>query len=75
MAGKWENRRGLEVEDNNMVINTKEQSKKAREERIQNERLEQNEEIQKLYRCFYCGQQFASSKECEKHSMSCDEQY
>ena len=75
MAGKWEKRRGLEVEENNLIENTKEQSKDAREERIQKEMLEQGEVVQKLFRCFYCGQQYASNKEWEKHEMSCDEMY
>ena len=35
----------------------------------------QEEVVQKLFRCFYCGQQYASNKEWEKHEMSCDEMY
>ena len=74
MDGKWEKRRGIEVEGNNIVLNTQEQSKEGREERIQNERMEQ-EAVQKLYRCFFCGQQFVRNKECENHEMSCEEVY
>ena len=75
MAGKWEKRRGLEVEENIIVENTKEQTKEAREKRIQKEMLEQEEVVPKLFSCFYCGQQYTSNKECEKHETSCDEKY
>ena len=74
VAGKWERRQGLVVEEllPTVVGNTKEQSKEARESRI---RKEMEEEVvpSKLFRCFFCGKQFNTKRGTEVHLRTCDE--
>ena len=74
MAGKWERRRGLVVEDTlpPVVGNTEEQ---AREERMNRIRKEAEEVVDppKLFRCFFCGQQFAKKWGADVHQRTCEE--
>ena len=52
VAGKWESRRGIEVEEGEKEIgNTKEQDKEAREDRIRKEVVEAEIQPKKMFRC------------------------
>ena len=76
VAGKWESRRGIEVEEGEKEIgNTKEQDKEAREDRIRKEVTEAEIQPKKMFRCFYCAVQFSSQKGQKIHQETCQEKH
>ena len=74
MAGKWERRRGLDVEEMlpRNVGNTEEQPREERVRRIRKD-AEEAEIPSKLFRCFYCGKQFPKKKGVDVHLRTCEE--
>jgi hypothetical protein len=70
MAGKWESRRGIQVEGGEKEIgNIVEQNREDREDRIR------KEIVKKMFRCFYCAVQFSSQKSQKIHQETCEEKH
>ena len=74
MQGKWEHRRGLEVEEP-VTMGTVEQTVQEREERIRKEMEETEMVAKKMFSCFYCGGKFVSKKGKDQHMDMCDEKH
>ena len=72
--GKWEQRRGLQVEAP-AIIGTEEQTVQEREERIRREMLETEIQPKKIFRCLFCGGKFTSMKGKEQHVETCSEKH
>ena len=76
IAGKWESRRGIQVEEGEKEIgNTVEQNREGREDRISKEIVDTEIQPQKMFRSFYCAVQFSSQKDQKIHQETCQEKH